>query len=28
VAKGTLKAVIERDCRWTEGDLKRVGLLK
>lgn len=28
VAKGTLKAIIERDCRWNDLNLKRVGLLK
>lgn len=26
-APGTLKAIIERQVRWTEADLKRLGLL-
>jgi predicted RNA binding protein YcfA (HicA-like mRNA interferase family) len=25
---GTLKQMIERDARWTEDDLKRLGLIK
>jgi hypothetical protein len=27
VTTGTLKSIIERQTRWTEDDLKRLGLL-